>query len=78
MVRTVDFAEMLGDFQHQAVAAVLGLQRVEDRGQVAFELHVDDGADDLGDVSDFVGFGHVSILVTKLYCLGSERLCCRR
>ena len=51
MVRTVDFAEMLRDFQHQAVAAVLGLERVQDRRQVAFELHVDDGADDLGDFS---------------------------
>ena len=52
MVRTVDFAEMLGDLEHQAVALVVGLQRVEDRRQVPFELHVDDGADDLGDVSD--------------------------
>ena len=40
-------AEMLGDFEHQAVAAVLGLQRVQDRRQVAVEMHVDDGADDL-------------------------------
>ena len=51
-VRTVDFAEMLGDFEHQAVALVLGLQRVEDRRQVLVEVHVDDGADDLGDTSD--------------------------
>ena len=49
------FAEMLGDFEHQAVALVLGLQRVQDRRQVALELHVDDGADDLGDLSDCVG-----------------------
>ena len=55
MVRTVDLAEMLGDFEHQAVALVLGLQRVEDRRQVVLELHVDDGADDLGDASDFAG-----------------------
>ena len=53
-VRTVDFAEMLRDFEHQAVALVLGLQRIEDRRQVILEMHVDDGADDLGDVSDFV------------------------
>ena len=33
-VRTVDFAEVLGDFEHQAVALVLGLQRIEDRRQV--------------------------------------------
>ena len=43
------FAEMLRDFEHQAVAAVLGLERVQDRRQIAVELHVDDGADDLGD-----------------------------
>ena len=49
------FAEMLGDFEHQPVALVLGLQRVEDRRQMLFELHVDDGADDLGDVSDWIG-----------------------
>ena len=48
-------AEMLGDFEHQAVALVLGLQRVENRRQVVLELHVDDGADDLGDASDFAG-----------------------
>src|SRR5262245_23684303 len=48
-------AEVLGDFQHQPVALVLGLQRIEDRRQVTVELHVDDGADDLGDASDYVG-----------------------
>ena len=45
-------AEVLRDFEHQAVAAVRGLQRVQDRRQVALELHVNDGADDLGDFSD--------------------------
>ncbi len=53
-------AEMLGDFEHQpallvAVAhqrRVLGLQRIQDRRQVLVELHVDDGADDLGNASD--------------------------
>jgi hypothetical protein len=44
MVRTVVFAEMLGDFEHQAVIAVLGLERVQDRRQMAVELHVDHGA----------------------------------
>ena len=45
------FAELLRDFQHQAVALVGGLQSVEDRRQVFVEMHVDDSADDLGDVS---------------------------
>ena len=48
-------AEMLRDFEHEAVAAVLGLQRIENRRQMAFELHVDDGAHDLGDATDLVG-----------------------
>ena len=48
-------AEMLRHFQHQPVALVLGLERVQDRRQVALELHVDDGADDLGDSSDWLG-----------------------
>ncbi len=37
-------AEMLGDLEHQAVAVVLGLERVQDRRQLTVELHVDDGA----------------------------------
>ena len=51
MVRTVDLAEVLRDLEHEAAAVVVGLQRVEDLGQVALELHVDDGADDLGDLA---------------------------
>ena len=42
---------MLRHLEHQAVAVVVGLQRVQDRRQVAVELHVDDGADDLGDAA---------------------------
>ncbi len=64
MVRTVDFAEMLGDFEHQAIALVRGLQRVENRRQMVLEMHVDDGADDLGDMSDLVG--HHGPLATAL------------
>ena len=44
-------AEMLRDFEHEAVAVVGRLQRVEDRRQFALELHVDDGADHLGDAA---------------------------
>ena len=57
------FAEMLRDFEHQAVALVLGLERVEDRGQLPLELHVDDGADDLGDVSDWLAMDGPCYLV---------------
>ncbi len=42
---------MLGDFEHQALAVVVGFQRVQDFRQMAFELDVDDGADDLRDVA---------------------------
>ena len=45
-------AEMLGDFQHQTGTLVLGFQRVQDRWQMPFELHIDDGADDLSDPSN--------------------------
>ena len=45
------FAEMLGDFENQAVAVVLGFERVQDLRQMTVELDVDDGADDLRDVA---------------------------
>src|SRR5262249_25415967 len=64
------FAQVLGHFEQQPGALVLGLERIEDRRQVALELHVDDGADDLSDVSDLVGWrGHrLSLLaVTRGY-----------
>ena len=50
-------AQVLGDFQHQAeglagpLVGVGGLQRVQDRRQVALELDVDDGADDLHELA---------------------------
>ena len=46
---------MLRHLKHEAVAVVLGLQRVQDFRQLVGELHVHDRADDLGDASDFVG-----------------------
>src|ERR1700730_608310 len=49
------FPEVLGNFQHEAVALVARLQRIEDGGELTFKLHVDDGADHLGDMSDSIG-----------------------
>ena len=49
------FAEMLRHFQHQPVALVLGLERVQDRRQVIGKLHVNHGADHLRNSSRFVG-----------------------
>jgi hypothetical protein len=40
-------AEVLGDLEDQAVAVVVGLERRQDRRQLAFERDVDDGADHL-------------------------------
>ena len=49
---------MLGDFEDEAFALVLGLERIEDRGQMSLELHVDDGTDNLGDAPNDIGFVH--------------------
>ena len=53
-------AEMLGHFQHQPVALVVRLQRVQDRGQLVAELHIDDGPDHLGDFAD--SLAHLCLL----------------
>ena len=65
-------AEMLRDLEHQAVAAVRGFQRVQDRRQVAFELHVDDGADDLGDASG--SYGHVVLSIRNYSASAPEMI----
>ena len=51
------FAELLGHLEDETVALVLGLERVQDLGQMAVELHVDDGADHLRDAAGGVGAG---------------------
>jgi len=43
---------VLGDFENQRLAVVLGVQGVQNRGQIGFELDVDDRARDLGDLAD--------------------------
>jgi hypothetical protein len=49
--------QVLRDLENQAVALVVGLQRCEDRRQLAFESDVDDGADDLRDLADQIPGG---------------------
>ena len=44
-------AEMLGDFEHEAVAVIVGLERVEDFWEMLGELHVDHGAHDLAHIA---------------------------
>ena len=70
----VALAEMLRDFQHQPIAVVDGLQRVENRGKLAFELHVHDRADHLGDVADVVCARHLLSRLILRGGGGSERL----
>ena len=57
-------AQVLRHLEHQAAAAVLGLERIEDRRQMPVELHVDDGAHHLADTTDYVGC-HGSFLVLR-------------
>lgn len=46
---------MLRDFQDQTIIGALDFESVEDWGQVFVELHVDDGTNDLRDLTH-VGF----------------------
>ncbi len=57
-------AQVLRHLEHQPPALVLGLQRVQDLRQVTVELHVDDGAHDLANATDFVG-SHVFFLLPR-------------
>jgi hypothetical protein len=43
--------KMLGNFEDQTVFGALDLKRIENRGQVALELHIDDGTNDGGNFS---------------------------
>ena len=47
-------AELLRHFEHQCLAAVIDVQCGQDRRQLAVEMDVDDGADDLRDGADAV------------------------
>ena len=47
-------AEVLRNLEDQAVAAIVGLERRQDRRKVALERDVDDGADHLADAADEV------------------------
>ena len=60
-------AEMLGDFEHEAVAVILGLERVEDFRKMFGELHVDHGAHDLAHVAlGALAFGDPLLLLLGL------------
>ena len=57
-------AEMLRHFQDQLVALVLRFERIQDRRQIAFELHIDHRPHHLRDLSDDVS-GHPSVLLPR-------------
>ena len=52
---------MLRDLEYEAAAAIVGLERREDRRKLAFEGDVDDGADNLRDAA-----GQVAVSYTHL------------
>ena len=43
--------QMLGDLEDETVLGALDLKRVEDRRQIALEFDIDDGTDNLGNLS---------------------------
>ncbi len=47
-------AEVLGDLEHEAIALVRRLERVENCRQMTVELHVDDGARDLANATNLI------------------------
>ena len=59
------FTEMLCDFEHQAVTAVLVSKRVQNRRKVAFELHVDHGARS-GNATDLLAAVAMTVLLRNL------------
>merc|ERR1719498_167878 len=44
--------KMLSDLEDESVVDTLHLKGVEDRWKVALELHIDDGTNDLGDLTN--------------------------
>ena len=43
--------QVLGDLEHEAVLSALDFESIHDRGQVTLELNVDDGTNDLVNLS---------------------------
>ena len=79
-------AQVLGDFQDQAeglagaLVGVGGLQGAEDRRQVAVELDVDDGADDLDDRGRWrrPRRGWTGLRLCRPWFSSAGRRCCSR
>lgn len=43
--------QVLGDLEDEAVLGALNFECIHDRGKFTFELHIDDGTDNLGNLS---------------------------
>ena len=60
-------AEMLGDFEHQPVAVIVGLERVQNLGKLIGELNVDHGAHHLAHMAlGALAFGDLFLLLLGL------------
>ena len=69
--------QVLGDLEDQDLALIVDLERVQNRRQLAVELHVDDGADDLLDPADGVA-RHGGTCSSDEICDALRRLLHRR
>ena len=65
-------AEVLGHFEHQPAAVVVGLERVQDGRQVTVEGDVHHGADHLADTRPTCA---AAVAIFYLVLLGSPHLC---
>ena len=54
---------MLGDLKDEAVLSALNLERIENGRKFTFELHIDDGADNLG---NFTGGGTEATFTSQI------------
>ena len=55
------FAQMLGNFEDQALTIIAGFKRIKNAWQIAFKFDIDDGADHLGNFA-FNMDGHNGLL----------------
>ena len=56
-------SQMLGDLKDEAVLSALNLERIENGRKFTFELHIDDGADNLG---NFTGGGTEATFTSQI------------
>ena len=64
---------MLGDLEDEALALVRRLQSVQNLGQFAIELHVDDGADHLRDAASGIGACFHSLVLSTAFVRALRR-----